>query len=1225
MSKPTPRPQRRRPWLVLATSLATACSLPAQVVQEPAPDTRSTAATDDATLVLSPFQVDASRDRGYFAENTLAGSRLNSNIGDLASSITVVTKQQLEDTAAVDINDVFLYELNTEGLHNYTQIQGPNAGNVVDRGTIKDFGAGYGWGNNPNSVFTAATANRIRGIAAPDPAVNYYPGIARIPFDTYNTASVEINRGPNAVLFGVGTPAGIVNQTTASAQLNQNTHEVQLRAGSWDSYRGSFNMNRSLVDGKLAIYLAGLYDERGFQRKPSEDTTKRYYAAITARPFRKTTIRASYENYDNFNRRPNYLTPVDTVTPWIQDGRPVFNPITRMVTYADTGVTKGPYVFSSLSPGFDPALHVGSQGTGQEGRVQANGTIQAADNMLNGGAGYGPNHPLYVRSLNWQANYSQPVLAVYDGQGTYLPRHPVWPVTPTGMPGALPAVGSRTPEQWQFLERRMTWTDAGRFQPTRLNAAGLLENLVQGYVLPGVTDKSIYDWEKVNILSMNFGEQEAETYNVELEQEIFTDLHLQLGWFRQEMEARSNYIIGQQTGAILFVDTNTHLANGQTNPYFGLPFIRDWESDTFTNPEENESLRATLAYDLDFRDNDNWTRWLGRHRLMGLWTEQDRTQYATRSRFTAIPPSDPRYMNTNITTANYNYAANGRPVSNRFFYLGEIGGAAGVVTQDAGYWGNPGPNGGDGPTSGVIPTYNWATGSWEDANVTLSTETWHPGTGATQRVIESVSGAVQSYFWDDRIVATLGWRRDNFKARITPVGLVDTAAESDWYQGGFIKAGDFYNNAWGDWQEFKSNTMSKGVVFHALKFGGGSHRLSFHYNESDNFTPPPSAQYDFFQNELDKPAGEGKDYGLSFSLFDNKLVARLNWFDVSSTGERVDNNLLQRTARVDWNIVRNWAEMVVRYLGGEDITNNFANNQQRPLTPDMEQRMIELTQQPLDWPAFPIRDTQDLTSEGVEFQLTYNPIPNWTMKLSAGSQETKTTNTARKWEAWSEERLPFWQNLRVPQAWIDAAPADRRNLNGIQAVFGDPGTDTRQLDLLNFWSGTGFGTDPAIRATNTNGWTTPSGYWATAVEPEIVFARQNEGRAALNQRKYRATFLTNYEFTEGALEGWSGGGALRWEDKAIAGYYGVVDPDGIMRRPDVDRPIYVDAETEADLWVAYRTRIFDDRIGLRLQLNVRNVFESGGLTPVYFNLDGSAAAFRIKDPRSFMLTATFSF
>jgi hypothetical protein len=1225
MSKhPLNRQPGLRPWLAAAAGLAVVgtSELPAQAVR-PVPQTP---AEEDRTIVLSPFTVDASRDRGYFAENTLAGSRLNSNIGDLASAISVVTKQQLEDTASVDINDVFLYELNTEGLHNYTQIAGPNAGNVVDRGTIKDFGAGYGWGNNPNSVFTSATANRIRGIAAPDPAVNFYPGIARIPFDTYNTQSVEINRGPNAVLFGVGTPAGIVNQTTATALLNRNTYEVQLRAGSWDSYRASMNFNQTLIRDRLAIYGAAVYDERGFQRKPSEDTTERYYLALTARPWPKTTIRASYEYYDNFNRRPNYLTPVDTVSGWLAEGRPVYNPVTRIVTYMDTGASKGPYVFSSASPGYNPALHLGTQGSGPDGRLNADGTIRNPDAMLTGGSGFGPNHPLYVRSLTWQPNYGQPVLAVHNSQGTYLPRHPVWPVTPAGMAGALPAVNARTAEQWAYLERRPTMTDAGRFQPTRINAAGLLENLVQGYVLPGVTDKNIYNWEKVNINSMNFGEENADTFNIELEQEIFRDLHLQVGWFRQEMEARSNYIIGQQTGAILFVDTNTHLANGQTNPFFGQPFVRDWESDTFHNPEKNESLRATLAYDLDFRNNRNWSRWLGRHRLMGLWTEQDRTQYATRSRFTAIPPSDPRYMNTNITTANYNYAANGRPVSNRFFYLGETGGTPGVVTQAAGFWGNPGPTGGDGPTSGVIPTYNWATGQWEDANVTLSTETWHPGTGANNRVITSMSGAIQSFLWEDRIVATVGWRQDEVRSRMTPVGLIDTAAESEWYHGGFIRAGDFYNRRWGPRQEFKANTMSKGVVFHGLRWGDGRHRLSFHYNESDNFTPPPAAQYDFFGNAHDKPAGSGKDYGISASLFDNKLVARLNWFEVLSTGERVDNNLLQRTARMDWNVVRHWAEMVVRYLGGEDTTANFGNNQLRPLNSQQEARIIELSGQPLDWPNFPIRDTQDVSAEGIELQVTYNPIPNWTMKLSAGSQDTRTTNTTRAWQAWADVRIPFWQNLRVPQGWIDQAPADRRNLNNLDITFGqNPGQDQRQLNLLNFWSGTGFGTDPAIRATATNGWTTPSGYWGNAVEPEIVFARQNEGRSALNQRKYRGSLVTNYEFVEGRFLGWSTGGALRWEDRAIAGYYGVMDADGIMRRPDIDRPIYVSSNTDVDLWLAYRTRIFSDRVGLRVQLNVRNVFEDGGLTPVYYNLDGSAAAFRIKDPRQFMLTATFSF
>ncbi len=47
-------------------------------------------------VTLNPFQVDAGKDTGYYAQNTLAGTRLNSNVGDLASSITVVTKQPLE-------------------------------------------------------------------------------------------------------------------------------------------------------------------------------------------------------------------------------------------------------------------------------------------------------------------------------------------------------------------------------------------------------------------------------------------------------------------------------------------------------------------------------------------------------------------------------------------------------------------------------------------------------------------------------------------------------------------------------------------------------------------------------------------------------------------------------------------------------------------------------------------------------------------------------------------------------------------------------------------------------------------------------------------------------------------------------------------------------------------------------------------------------------------------
>jgi hypothetical protein len=51
--------------------------------------------------------------------------------------------------------------------------------------------------------------------------------------------------------------------------------------------------------------------------------------------------------------------------------------------------------------------------------------------------------------------------------------------------------------------------------------------------------------------------------------------------------------------------------------------------------------------------------------------------------------------------------------------------------------------------------------------------------------------------------------------------------------------------------------------------------------------------------------------------------------------------------------------------------------------------------------------------------------------------------------------------------------------------------------------------------------------------------------------------------------------------------------------------------------------MFKDTIRARLQLNVRNVFENGRLQPVAYNPDGTPFAFRIIDPRQFILSANF--
>ena len=61
----------------------------------------------------------------------------------------------------------------------------------------------------------------------------------------------------------------------------------------------------------------------------------------------------------------------------------------------------------------------------------------------------------------------------------------------------------------------------------------------------------------------------------------------------------------------------------------------------------------------------------------------------------------------------------------------------------------------------------------------------------------------------------------------------------------------------------------------------------------------------------------------------------------------------------------------------------------------------------------------------------------------------------------------------------------------------------------------------------------------------------------------------------------------------------------------------------ADAFVAYRLRLFSQKVGATVQLNVRNLQEDGRLQAVSAYPNGRPSAFRIVDPRQFILTATF--
>ena len=296
----------------------------------------TTSATGKEEVVeLSPFEVSAGQDRGYSASSTLAGTRLNSKLEDLAGSVSVVTKQQLLDTAALDINDIFLYEVGTEGTGQFTDLTNDNRGEGV-------------WDNvagNPTG------ANRIRGLAAANIAVGGITSSSTIPIDTYNIDAVEIARGPNSTLAGLADAGGTVNLVASKGNLTRETSSFQTRVDSVGGFRASVDINRPIIRNKLAVRFSSVYNETGYVRKPSVDRTNRQQLALTFRPFRSTTFNASLEHFHEFAVRANSLTPRDSTTLWKSRGSPTWDPITFTGTVNGVKLAQGT-IPTGLAGGF---------------------------------------------------------------------------------------------------------------------------------------------------------------------------------------------------------------------------------------------------------------------------------------------------------------------------------------------------------------------------------------------------------------------------------------------------------------------------------------------------------------------------------------------------------------------------------------------------------------------------------------------------------------------------------------------------------------------------------------------------------------------------------------------------------------------------------------------------------------------------------------------------------
>ena len=194
---------------------------------------------------LSPFEVSVDGDRGYFATNTISGSRINTALQDMPMPIEVITSEFIEDTGALDLRESLRY----------------SAGVILD--SQNDAGAGLD--DVPGGVHNGggATANisnttiKLRGFVTDN---SLRKGFRRQHgSDSINIDRVEVVRGPAALLYGIGNFGGIVNYLPKRPlEVEQTT--VSAIVGADSLYRATID-HTAPVGEKFGYRITGAWED----------------------------------------------------------------------------------------------------------------------------------------------------------------------------------------------------------------------------------------------------------------------------------------------------------------------------------------------------------------------------------------------------------------------------------------------------------------------------------------------------------------------------------------------------------------------------------------------------------------------------------------------------------------------------------------------------------------------------------------------------------------------------------------------------------------------------------------------------------------------------------------------------------------------------------------------------------------------------------------------------
>jgi iron complex outermembrane receptor protein len=229
---------------------------------------------------------------GIVARQSATGTKTDTPILETPQSISVVTRQQIEQQGAQSVAQAIRY---TSGA----------LGEIYGAGSVFD-----------NEV-------KVRGFIAP----RYLDGL-RLPYDTtvqfaqpriepYGLERIEILKGPSSGIYGQASPGGILNMVSKRPTAERRG-EIELQTGSFERLQGAFDVSGPVDSNRQVLFrLVGL--ARDSNTFIDQNKEQRYYIApsFTWQPTVDTsfTILASAQRDRLDGQVHQYLPAYGTLLP----------------------------------------------------------------------------------------------------------------------------------------------------------------------------------------------------------------------------------------------------------------------------------------------------------------------------------------------------------------------------------------------------------------------------------------------------------------------------------------------------------------------------------------------------------------------------------------------------------------------------------------------------------------------------------------------------------------------------------------------------------------------------------------------------------------------------------------------------------------------------------------------------------------------------------------------